>query len=92
MVYERSIDIGSDTKLTINPGLHDSTKIETSITNNYNSIMNSLSVILQSNQHSTIIDIAKLVIKILRLFSKLINLYDGIPETYVILLRSSLFV
>ncbi|XP_050541600.1 diacylglycerol kinase eta-like isoform X2 [Daktulosphaira vitifoliae] len=59
MVYERSIDIGSDTKLTINSGVQDSTKIETSITNYYNTIMKSLSIILQSNQYSTIIDTAK---------------------------------
>ncbi|XP_050419920.1 diacylglycerol kinase eta isoform X2 [Adelges cooleyi] len=59
MVYERSIDVGSGTKLTMNSGVQESNNLESSISTYYNCIMANLNNILQSNQHCIIINTAK---------------------------------
>lgn len=61
MVYERSIDIGSGTKLTMNSGVQESISLESAISTYYNFIMSNLNVILQSREHETIVNTAKLV-------------------------------
>lgn len=62
MVYERSIDIGSGTKLTMNTtGVQEDISLESAISTYYNYIMSNLTVILQSNDHNIVINTAKLV-------------------------------
>lgn len=61
MVYERSIDVGSGTKLTINSGVQEGISLESAISTYYNYIMSNLNVILQSNEHKIIVNTAKLV-------------------------------
>lgn len=61
MVYERSIDIGSGTKLTMNSGAQEGISLESAISTYYNYIMSNLNVILQSNEHEIIVNTAKLV-------------------------------
>lgn len=61
MVYERSIDIGSGTKLTMNSGVQEGITLESAISTYYNYIMSNLNIILQSNEHEIIINTAKLV-------------------------------
>lgn len=61
MVYERSIDIGSGTKLTMNSGVQEDISLEPTISTYYCYIMSNLNVILQSNEHEIIVNTAKLV-------------------------------
>lgn len=61
MVYERSIDIGSGTKLTMNSGVQEGISLESTISTYYSYIMSNLNVILQSNEHKIIVNTAKLV-------------------------------
>jgi hypothetical protein len=61
MVYERSIDIGSGTKLTMNSGVQEGISLESAISTYYNYIMSNLNLILQSNEHEAIVNMAKLV-------------------------------
>lgn len=61
MVYERSIDIGSGTKLTMNTGVQEGISLESAISTYYNYIMSNLNIILQSNEHETIVNTAKLI-------------------------------
>lgn len=65
MVYERSIDIGSGTKLTINSGVQEGISLESAISTYYNYIMSNLNVILQSDEHKIIVNTAKFVYVIL---------------------------
>jgi hypothetical protein len=60
-VYERSIDIGSGTKLTTISGVQEGISLESAISTNYNYIMSNLNFILQSNKHEAIVNMAKLV-------------------------------
>lgn len=60
-MYERSIDIGSGTKLTMNSGVQEGISLESTISTYYNYIMSNLNVILQSNEHKIIVNTAKLV-------------------------------
>lgn len=62
MVYERSIDVGSGTKLTMNSGVQEGISLESAISAYYSYIMSNLTVILQSNEHNTIVNTAKSVI------------------------------
>lgn len=61
MVYERSIDIGSDTKLTMDTGVQEDISLESAISTYYNYIMSNLTVILQSSEHNIVVNTAKLV-------------------------------
>lgn len=61
MVYERSIDIGSGTQLTMNSGVQEGISLESAISTYYNYIMSNLNIILQSNEHKAIVNTAKLV-------------------------------
>lgn len=61
MVYERSIDIGSGTKLTMNTGVQEDISLESAISTYYNYIMSNLTVILQSSEHNIVVNTAKLV-------------------------------
>jgi len=61
MVYERSIDIGSGTKLTMNSGVQEGISLESAISTYYDYITSTLNIILQSNEHETIVNTAKLV-------------------------------
>lgn len=61
MVYERSIDVGSGTKLTMNTGVQEGISLESAISTYYNYIMSNLNIILQSNEHETIVNTAKLI-------------------------------
>lgn len=61
MVYERSIDIGSGTKLTMNSGVQDGICLESAISTYFNYIMSNLTIILQSDEHDTVINTAKSV-------------------------------
>jgi len=61
MVYERSIDIGSGTKLTMNSVVQEGISLESAISTYYGYITSNLNVILQSNEHETIVNTAKLV-------------------------------
>jgi len=61
MVYERSIDIGSGTKLTMNSGVQEGISLESAISTYYNYIMTNLNIILQTHEHETIVNTAKLV-------------------------------
>lgn len=65
MVYERSIDIGSGTKLTMNSGVQEGISLESAISTYYNYIMTNLNIILQTHEHETIVNTAKLVYYIL---------------------------
>lgn len=59
MVYERSIDIGSGTKLTMNSGVQEGISLESAISTYYNYIMTNLNIILQTHEHETIVNTAK---------------------------------
>lgn len=61
MVYERSIEIDSGTKLTINSGVQKGNNLESTISMYYNYIMSNLDIILQSNEHEAIVNTAKSV-------------------------------
>jgi len=61
MVYERSIDIGSGTKLTMNSGVQEGISLESAISTYYNYIMFNLNIILQTDEHEIIVNTAKLV-------------------------------
>lgn len=61
MVYERSIDIGSGTKLTMNSGVQEGISLESAISTYYSYIMTNLNIILQTHEHETIVNTAKLV-------------------------------
>lgn len=61
MVYERSIDIGSGTKLTMNSGVQEGISLESAISTYYNYIMTNLNIILQTDEHEIIVNTAKLV-------------------------------
>ncbi|VVC34305.1 Hypothetical protein CINCED_3A011770 [Cinara cedri] len=61
MVYERSIDIGSGTKLTMNSGIEEGISLESAISSYYSYIMSNLNVILQSNDHEIIVNTAKIL-------------------------------
>lgn len=61
MVYERSIDIGSGTKLTMNSGVQEGSSLESAISTYYNYIMSNLNIILQTDEHEIIVNTAKLV-------------------------------
>lgn len=69
MVYERSIDIGSGTKLTMNSGVQESINLESAISTYYNYIMSNLNIILESDKHEAIVNTAKLVHFILALMN-----------------------
>lgn len=60
-MYERSIDIGSGTKLTMNSGVQEGISLESAISTYYNYIMSNLNIIIQSNEHEAIVYTAKLV-------------------------------
>jgi len=61
MVYERSIDIGSGTKLTMNSGVQEGISLESAISTYYNYIITNLNIILQTHEHEIIVNTAKLV-------------------------------
>lgn len=66
MVYERSINVGSGTKLTMNSGVQEEgISLESTISTYYNYIMTNLNIILQTSDHETIVNTAKLVNNIL---------------------------
>lgn len=65
MVYERSIDIGSGTKLTMNSGVQEGISLESAISTYYNYIMSNLNIILQTDEHEIIVNTAKLVYSLL---------------------------
>lgn len=86
MVYERSIDIGSGTKLTINSGVQEGISLESAISTYYNFIMSNLNVILQSSEHETIVSTAKLV------FLLHVNIITSITIFYfTVFLQSSMW-
>ncbi|KAF0760760.1 diacylglycerol kinase eta-like [Aphis craccivora] len=61
MVYERSIDIGSGTKLTMNSGVQEGISLESAISTYYNYIMSNLNIILQTDEHEIIVNTAKVL-------------------------------
>lgn len=62
MVYERSKIVGSRTKLTMNSEVQEEgISLESTISTYYNYIMTNLNSILQTNDHETIVNTAKLV-------------------------------
>lgn len=73
MVYERSIDIGSGTKLTMNSGVQEGISLESAISIYYNYIMTNLNIILQTHEHETIVNTAKLVYILCLYINILIN-------------------
>lgn len=61
-MYERSKIVGSRTKLTMNSEVQEEgISLESTISTYYNYIMTNLNSILQTNDHETIVNTAKLV-------------------------------
>lgn len=59
MVYERSIDIGSGTQLTMSSGVQGGVSVESAISTYYNYITSNLTIIMQSNEQEIIVNTAE---------------------------------
>lgn len=59
MVFERSLKVGDDGKLTLNTGLPEESNLASTAAAYEDSVLSHLSNILQSNQHNVIIESVK---------------------------------